>query len=198
MLKLLIASNNPDKISEIRHLLADLEVELLSLRDFPKLPATVEDQDTIAGNAMKKALEAAQNAGLHCLADDTGFFIEALNGEPGVKAARFAGEHCSYKDNRDKALRLLLGEQDRRAEFRTCVALAAPDGIIALKEGTMPGSITTQERGENGFGYDSIFQPAESQKTYAEMSDPEKNEISHRARALSLMRPILADLISLQ
>lgn len=198
MFKLLIASNNPDKITEIRDLLAGLEVELLSLQDFPELPATIEDRDTITGNAMKKALEAAQNTGLHSLADDTGFFIQALNGEPGVRAARFAGEHCSYKDNRDKALRLLKGVQDRQAEFKTCAVLAAPDGVIAIKEGIMPGSITTQERGANGFGYDSIFEPEKSGKTYAEMSDSEKNKVSHRARALSLMRPVLEDLISLQ
>ncbi|MBW6514850.1 MAG: non-canonical purine NTP pyrophosphatase [Candidatus Syntrophosphaera sp.] len=198
MFKLLIASNNPDKVREIAELLSGLEVELLSLLDFPQLPPTLEDRDTIAGNAMKKALEASRQTGLICLADDTGFFIEALDGEPGVKAARFAGEHCSYKDNRDKALRLLLGESDRRAEFRTCVALAAPDGIIAIKEGIMPGSITTEENGANGFGYDSIFQPEASERTYAQMSDPEKNENSHRARSLNLIRPVLADIISTQ
>lgn len=198
MFRLLIASNNPDKIAEIRGLLAGLEVELLSLHDFPDLPPTVEDRETIAANAMKKALEAARNTGLPCLADDTGLFIQALNGEPGVFAARFAGEQCSYKDNREKALKLLEGISDRSAEFRTCVALAAPDGIIAVKEGVMPGTITTEERGANGFGYDSIFAPEGGELTYAEMSDAAKNEISHRGRALRLMLPLLRDIIAMQ
>ncbi|MFO8144837.1 MAG: RdgB/HAM1 family non-canonical purine NTP pyrophosphatase [Candidatus Syntrophosphaera sp.] len=198
MTRLLIASNNPDKISEIRVLLAGLDVQLLTLKDFPELPATVEDRDTISGNAMKKALEAAQNTALPCLADDTGLFIPALDMEPGVRAARFAGEHCSYKDNRDKVLRRMDTARERQAEFKTCVALAAPDGIIAIKEGVMPGAITFQERGENGFGYDSIFEPEGSGKTYAEMTDAEKNRVSHRARALHLMLPILKEFISTQ
>ncbi len=197
MLKLLIASRNPDKIAELRDLLAGLEVQILSLLDFPALPETLEDRDTLAGNAGKKALEAAQATGLTCLADDTGLFIDALEGAPGVRAARFAGEPCSYQDNRDKALRLLQGVQNRQAEFRTCVVLAAPDGIISIQEGRMPGSITTTERGSNGFGYDSIFAPEGSMQTYAELTDAEKNLISHRGRALRLMLPVIQDLISL-
>ena len=198
MPRLLIASQNPDKIGEIRDLLDGQEAQLLSLKDFPDLTATVEDQDTLAGNAGKKALEAARHTGLLCLADDTGLFIDALEGEPGVFAARYAGEHCSYKDNRDKVLRLLQNEKDRKAEFRTCVVLAAPDGIIAVKEGCMPGYIATAERGVNGFGYDSIFIPAGSDRTYAELSDSEKNAISHRALALRAILPVLKDIISSQ
>lgn len=197
MLKLLLASRNPDKIAELRDLLAGLEVQLVSLLDYPALPETLEDRDTLAGNAGKKALEAAQYTGLTCLADDTGLFIDALEGAPGVRAARFAGESCSYQDNRDKALRLLSGAQNRQAEFRTCVVLAAPDGIISIQEGRMPGSITTSERGSNGFGYDSIFAPEGSKLTYAELTDAEKNLISHRGRALRLMLPVLQDLITL-
>ncbi|MCB5247302.1 MAG: RdgB/HAM1 family non-canonical purine NTP pyrophosphatase [Candidatus Cloacimonetes bacterium] len=195
MLRLLIASRNPDKITEIRELLAGLEVELHSLLDFPELPPTLEDQPTLRANAAKKALEAAKHTGMLCLADDTGLFIDALDGQPGIFAARFAGEHCSYKDNRDKALLLLKGVADRRAEFRTCAVLAAPDGVVAFKEGVMPGAISTEERGENGFGYDSIFIPAPGNRSYAQMSDFEKNSLSHRARALEAMLPIIQEII---
>ena len=193
---LLIASNNPDKIAEIRSLLGGLKLEIYSLTDFPELPPTVEDQPTIQGNAMKKALEAAQATGMLCLADDTGFFIDALDGAPGVFAARFAGEGCSYKDNRDKVLEALQDKDQRTAEFRTCCALAAPDGIAALTEGVMPGSIAYEELGENGFGYDSIFLPQGFEITYAQMSDEHKNSISHRAKALHKMLPLLKDIIS--
>lgn len=198
MLRLLIASRNPDKIAEIRELLAGLEVELLSLLDYPELPSTLEDQPTLHANAAKKALEAAKHTGILCLADDTGLFIEALDGQPGIFAARFAGEHCSYKDNRDKVLRLLAGISNRRAEFRTCAVLAAPDGVVASKEGVMPGSISTEERGENGFGYDSIFIPASGTCSYAQMTDAEKNSLSHRAKALEAMLPILQEIIATQ
>ncbi len=195
MFRLLIASRNPDKIAEIRELLAGLEVELLSLLDFPEFPATVEDQPTLRGNAAKKALEAARHTKLICLADDTGLFIHALDGQPGVLAARFAGEHCSYKDNRDKALLLLKEVQDRRAEFRTCAVLAAPDGVVTFREGVMPGRISAEELGANGFGYDSIFIPDPGDRTYAQMTDAEKNSLSHRAMALEAMLPVLHELM---
>jgi XTP/dITP diphosphohydrolase len=195
MFELLIASRNPDKIAEIRELLKDLDLKLLSLLDVAEFPPTEEDGDTICGNAMKKALEAARHTGLTCLADDTGLFIDALDGQPGVYAARFAGEHCSYKDNRDKALLLLQNSTTRIAQFRTCVALAAPDGIIAIREGIMPGEIIREERGDNGFGYDSIFAPEGGGKTYAEMTDAEKNEVSHRGRALRAILPLIKEII---
>lgn len=198
MPRLLIATNNPDKLAEIAELLSGLGVELLSLRDFPQLASTVEDRDTLRGNAAKKALEAAQQTGLLCLADDTGLFIRALNDEPGVFAARYAGEHCSYKDNRDKVLRLLAGITDRRAEFRTCAVLAAPDGIVAIKEGIMPGRIASSERGSNGFGYDSIFELEPAGLTYAELADSEKNAVSHRALALDAMLPVLKEVFNIK
>ncbi len=195
MFRLLIASRNPDKIAEIRELLAGLEAELLSLLDFPEFPATLEDQPTLLGNAAKKALEAARHTGLICLADDTGLFIDALDGQPGVLAARFAGEHCSYQDNRNKALLLLKGVSDPRAEFRTCAVLAAPDGVVTFREGVMPGRISAKEHGTNGFGYDSIFIPDPGDRTYAQMTDAEKNSLSHRARALEAMLPVLHELV---
>jgi len=150
--EILIASNNPDKILELEVLLSSLPIKLHSLKEFPNLIPTDEDQDTIAKNALKKSLEAAQGSGMITLADDTGLFIEALDGAPGVWAARFAGENCSYADNRKKALLLLAGASNRRASFKTAVALAAPEGIIAVVEGRVEGEITLAEGGESGFG----------------------------------------------
>jgi XTP/dITP diphosphohydrolase len=191
--EILIASNNPDKISELNALLSLLPIKLHSLSEFPHLPQTVEDCDSIAKNAMKKALEAAVGSGLLALADDTGLFIEALKGEPGVFAARFAGENCSYADNRNKALRLLENESNRKASFKTAVALAAPDGIIAVVEGVVKGEITLAERGDTGFGYDSIF--AIEAVTYAEMDAETKNRMSHRAAAIKNILPILENML---
>ena len=190
---LLLASNNPDKITELKAMLAHLPVKLFSLKDFPDLPSTEEDRDTIAGNAMKKALEASKGSGLPCLADDTGLFIEALDGAPGVYAARFAGENCSYADNRHKALDLMQDIENRKAEFRTAVALASPAGIITVVEGKVEGEITNEERGSSGFGYDSIF--AVKGVTYAEMDEATKNRCSHRAEAIKAVLPVLYKIV---
>jgi len=195
MFTLLLASHNQDKAKELKALLSGMNILLLTLNDFPTIVPTIEDQDTICANAMKKAFEASLKTGLVSLADDTGLFIKALNDKPGVYSARFAGEHCSYKDNRMKVLKLMEGINNRYAEFRTCVALSAPDGIISFKIGILEGNITTEERGTNGFGYDSIFMPLPFNKTYAEMTDTEKNSISHRAKAIEAIIPIIKELI---
>ena len=195
MFTLLLASHNQDKAKELKALLSGMNIQLLTLNDFPNIVPTIEDQDTISANAMKKAFEASLKTGLVSLADDTGLFIKALNDKPGVYSARFAGEHCSYKDNRMKVLKLMEGINNRYAEFRTCVALSAPDGIISFKIGILEGNITTEERGTNGFGYDSIFMPLPFNKTYAEMTDTEKNSISHRAKAIDGIIPIIKELI---
>lgn len=195
MFTLLLASHNQDKAKELKALLSGMNIQLLTLNDFPNIVPTIEDQDTISANAMKKAFEASLKTGLVSLADDTGLFIKALNDKPGVYSARFAGEHCSYKDNRMKVLKLMEGINNRYAEFRTCVALSAPDGIISFKIGILEGNITTEERGTNGFGYDSIFMPLSFNKTYAEMTDTEKNSISHRAKAIDGIIPIIKELI---
>ena len=195
MFTLLLASHNQDKAKELKALLSGMNIQLLTLNDFPNIVPTIEDQDTICANAMKKAFEASLKTGLVSLADDTGLFIKALNDKPGVYSARFAGEHCSYKDNRMKVLKLMEGITNRYAEFRTCVALSAPDGIISFKFGILEGNITTEERGTNGFGYDSIFMPLPFNKTYAEMTDTEKNSISHRAKAIEAIIPIIKELI---
>lgn len=192
--ELLIASNNPDKLAELHELLGSLNLQLLSLKDCPGFPPTVEDRDSISGNAMKKALEAAQATGLITLADDTGLFIDALDDAPGVYTARFAGEGCSYADNRAKTLQTLEGNPNRKASFRTAIALASPEGIIAVAEGVVEGLITTSERGSNGFGYDSIFEI--NGLTYAEMDDDDKNACSHRAAGIRNILPILKNIFA--
>lgn len=188
---LVIATQNKDKLKEIKALLSGLSIEVVSIGELIPDFDIIEDKDTILGNAAKKALETAKATGFPALADDTGLYIEALDGEPGVYAARFAGESCSYEDNRKKALHLMQGNTNRKAEFKTMVVLAEPDGVVAFREGIVSGLITDAERGSNGFGYDAVFEVDGTGKTYAEMEDNEKNNCSHRGKALKAILPFL-------
>ncbi len=181
MIQLVCASANPDKVVEIRRLL-DGVVDLLPRPD--DVPDVVEDADTLLGNARLKAAALCAATGMAAVADDTGLEVEALGGAPGVHAARYAGEGCSYADNRTKLLAELDGESDRRAAFKTVAIVVWPDGSELAVEGVCPGVITTAERGDVGFGYDSVFQPDEADgATFAEMGVAAKNAISHRGRA---------------
>lgn len=181
MPQLVCASANPDKVVEIQAIL-DGVVDLLPRP--PEVPDVVEDADTLAGNARLKAEAICRATGLPAVADDTGLEVAALGGAPGVYAARYAGENVTYADNRDKLLRELRDAADRSAVFRTVVVVAYPDGTELVVEGACPGTISTEERGQRGFGYDPVFVPAEGDgRTFAEMSDAEKNEVSHRGRA---------------
>ncbi|MCF7913043.1 MAG: RdgB/HAM1 family non-canonical purine NTP pyrophosphatase [Candidatus Cloacimonetes bacterium] len=194
-MQILIGTKNRDKFSEIREILSDLDLELVSAADLDQLPDVIEDRDTITGNAIKKAEEMAIRSAMYVLADDTGLFVEALSGAPGVYSARYAGEDCSYRDNRVKLLREMSGMQERNASFRTVVALANSDGeVIATAEGIVEGEIILEERGDNGFGYDSIFLCHETGKTFAEMGSEEKHKISHRGRAF---RKMLTEIIKI-
>ena len=190
-MKILIASRNKDKVEEIKENLKGLNLQIVSALDFPDLPDVVEDKDTIAGNAIKKAVQCSEFSGLHTIADDTGFFVEQLNGKPGVYASRYAGEHCSYSDNRKKMLKAMNGKTNRKAEFRTVVALASPDGLIGTSEGIVLGKVTEKEIGNLGFGYDPIFRADETGKTFGEMSKKEKHKISHRGKAIRNIIPVL-------
>ena len=177
------ASANPDKVAEIAALLDGL-VELLPRP--ADVPDVVEDADSLIGNARLKAAAISAATGLAAISDDTGLEIDALGGAPGVYAARFAGEHCSYADNREKVLRLLadVPPEARTARFKTAAMVVWPDGRELAVEGVCEGSIATEERGARGFGYDPVFIAAEGGgRTFAEMSDAEKNAISHRGRA---------------
>lgn len=190
MIQLVCASANPDKVAEIRRLL-DGTVDLLPRP--AHLPDVVEDADTLVGNARLKATALCAATGMPAVADDTGLEVHALGGAPGVHAARYAGEGCSYADNRAKLLAELDGVSDRRAAFKTVAIVVWPDGSELHVEGVCPGTITRSERGERGFGYDSVFQPDEGDGgTFSEMGVEAKNAISHRGRAFRALLDALA------
>jgi len=188
--RLVLASGNPDKVAELVQLLGD---RFVIERRPPDVPETVEDQPTLAGNARKKAGEVAAATGAPALSDDTGLFVDALGGGPGVRTARYAGERATADQNVDKLLRELSDVEDRRAQFRTCVALAWPDGRDMVVEGVVDGVITAERHGNGGFGYDPVFAPAEGDgRTFAQMSPVEKGALGHRGRALALLLESLA------
>jgi len=189
VIQLVCASNNPDKVVEIQQLLAGV-VDLLPRP--AHVPEVVEDADSLVGNARLKAAALVAATGLPAVADDTGLEVDALGGAPGVYAARYAGEDCSYADNRRKLLAELHGVENRRAAFKTVALIVWPDGSELHVEGVCPGVIATEERGAVGFGYDMVFQPDEGDGgTFAEMGIDAKNAISHRGRAF---RALLSEL----
>jgi XTP/dITP diphosphohydrolase len=185
MTKLLIATHNADKVTEIKHLLDGMDLEFTTLSAYPLIPQTIEDADSLEGNALKKAEEAFRATGLPAVADDTGLEVFYLNGAPGVYSSRYAGERATYADNRQKLLDCLRGVPPRRraARFRTMVAFVPSPGKAHIFEGVCPGVIIEKERGSGGFGYDPIFLPDGYDETFAEMELSRKNTLSHRARA---------------
>jgi len=174
-------------------MLKDLGVRVRSLDEFEGAPEVVEDGATYEENALKKARSAAAFTGKPSLADDTGLEVEALDGRPGIHAARFAGEHCSFQDNITKLLTVLKGvPRERRAARFVCVlAFVGPDGREELVRGELEGRITEEPAGIEGFGYDPVFFSPEAGKTLAELSPEEKNRISHRRRAVDMARVLL-------
>lgn len=194
MQQILIGSHNLHKVKEISNLLSDLPVTIKSLSDFPSISEVVEDGKTLKENAMKKAKNYAEKTNLLTLADDTGLEVDALAGDPGVRSARYAGEHCSYSHNNKKLLANLAHcrNGERGAHFRCVIALCEPKTrLIQTAEGILHGEILTEERGKNGFGYDPIFFIPHLKKTLAELSMEEKNRISHRAQAVLKAKEIL-------
>jgi len=191
-MKLVFATNNPHKLQEIKQLLGD-SIELLSLNDINCDVEIPENQETIEGNAAEKSLYIWNKYRLDCFADDTGLEIEALNGEPGVYSARYAGEEKSPEKNMDLVLQKLSEIKNRKARFKTVISL-----VIAGKEtqfeGIVNGRILEEKRGMTGFGYDPIFQPEESHLSFAEMPMNEKSKISHRGRAVQKLVDYLTHL----
>jgi XTP/dITP diphosphohydrolase len=183
-----VASKNPDKIAEVEAVLASLEPPIVVIGGHT-WPDVEETEDTLAGNALLKARAVVAATGHAAIADDTGLEVDALGGAPGVTTARYAGEDATYDDNVDKMLRELEGVESRAARFRTAVALVTPDGEKLVVEGVLDGVITTERRGDGGFGYDPIFEV--DGRTLAEIPAEEKNEISHRARALHELAVVL-------
>jgi non-canonical purine NTP pyrophosphatase (RdgB/HAM1 family) len=193
MMKLVIASNNLHKIAEIKEIFADLNLEVVSYHQvFPDFVEVEEDGVTFEANALKKARTFAMHPEHIYLADDSGLEVAALNNEPGIYSARYAGEGATKTDLCQKILRNLAGNANRAAQFRSVIALKFPDGNCQVVEGILKGTITQEMRGENGFGYDAIFVPEGYTKTLAEMAAEEKNQLSHRFLALQQARKLIA------
>lgn len=181
--KLVFATNNAHKLDEISAILGE-KVELLSLKDIHCDIDIPETSDTLEGNAMLKAEYIYEHYGLDCFADDTGLEVEALNGEPSVYSARYAGgEGHNAEANMQKLLQNMQGIQNRKAQFRTVICLIT-NGKKHLFEGVVKGEIIKEKRGDSGFGYDPIFMPQGYEQTFAELGNETKNKISHRALAV--------------
>ena len=193
MKRLILSSSNPHKIGELKSILEGLPVEVISKSQagFGDLEV-VEDGETLEANAMKKALAMAERSSDIVLADDTGLFVDALNGEPGVYSARYAGEDCSYQDNNRKLLAALaeVPDEKRTAHFETVIAIVWEDGTSQTVSGICQGKIGWEPKGENGFGYDPLFIVEGTERTFAQMKDEEKNQLSHRANALKKLREV--------
>lgn len=188
MSQLLIATANLHKLEEIKTILGTPAPCLLSLRDVAPYSEPIESAATFEGNALIKALAAVRATGLPALADDSGLIVHALNGEPGVNSARYAGEHGNTLANNEKLLKNLSGITERQASFCCVVALVFPNEEAFTYRGEIHGSILEQPRGEGGFGYDPLFVPDGYSQTFAELPPEVKNQLSHRGLALAEMK----------
>lgn len=181
-MKLVFATNNLNKLAEVQKMLPK-NIELLSLKDINCFDEVDETATTLEGNAKLKANHITQNFGFNCFADDTGLEVDALNGEPGVYSARYAGEPANAENNMQKLLQALTNKEQRSAQFRTAICLNI-DGKQFIFDGVCKGEILKNKQGEKGFGYDPIFKPEGYAVSFAEMSSSQKNEISHRGLAI--------------
>lgn len=182
-MELVFATNNQHKLAEARKIAGD-GITILSLADIGCHEEIPETADTVEGNSLQKADYVCRKYGCSCFSDDTGLFVDALDGRPGVKTARYAGPECNPEDNIALLLKELDGETRRTARFKTVVTLCSPGEKPRQFEGVVEGRIATEKQGEGGFGYDPVFIAEESGISFAEMSPEEKNRISHRGRAL--------------
>lgn len=186
--RLVLATNNPKKLAELRRVVesAGVDVEILGLGDLPRYPEPDETERTFEGNARLKAREAARQTGVAAVADDSGLEVDELNGMPGVRSARWAGPMGDDEENNELLLAQLHGvpKARRKARFTCALALASPEGEELTWHGTMEGRIAEAPAGENGFGYDPLFIPDGEQRTTAQMTPAEKDELSHRGKAV--------------
>jgi XTP/dITP diphosphohydrolase len=201
--RILVATSNPGKMAELKSML-DFDIQWLSLSEFTDIAEIKEDGATFAENVRKKATGYAKVTGLWTIADDSGLIVDALDGAPGVKSARFSGEKLPDEDrtlidhrNIAKVLKLLEGvsTEKRTARFVCCLCLASPEKILAETTGTLEGLITDKEIGTNGFGYDPIFFVPTLDKTVGQLTAKEKNAISHRGNAIRKLKPLLNKLL---
>ena len=190
-MKLVFATNNRHKLDEVRDILGN-RVEVLSLNDIGCHDDIPETADTLQGNALIKARYIYEKYGTDCFADDTGLEVDSLNGEPGVYSARYAGEECNSEANMLKLLHNLTGKSDRKAQFRTVIALIV-NGEEKLFNGIVKGTISEEKLGNSGFGYDPIFIPEGFSESFAQMSSDQKNSISHRYRATKQLSDYLKE-----
>ena len=182
-MQIVFATNNLNKLKEVQALIPK-HIQLLSLKEIECFEDVPETQNTIEGNAIQKAEYIKQNYGYDCFADDTGLEVEALNGAPGVYSARYAGPRRNADDNTNKLLDELKDKSNRNAQFKTVIALHL-NGKLNTFTGICKGEITEEKKGEGGFGYDPVFQPADFQQTFAEMDLELKNKIGHRGKAVT-------------
>lgn len=188
-MELIFATHNQHKTEEAKEI-AGAVIQIKNLKDIGCIEEIPETADTLQGNALQKAQYVQEHFHVNCFADDTGLEVEALDGRPGVFSARYAGEHCTYQDNVDKLLREMAGKNNRKACFKTVIALIL-DNKEYLFEGRVDGVIIENQKGTSGFGYDPVFLPDGFDRTFAEMTDEEKNSISHRGRAMRKMMDFL-------
>ena len=191
-MKIVFATNNAHKLSEVAQVVGD-KFELVTLRECGITEDIPENEPTLEGNALARARYVYSRTGLNCFADDTGLEVDALNGEPGVRSARYATDGHDDEANKRLLLERMQGVESRAAQFRTAVALIM-DGKEYLFEGIVRGDIACEEHGAGGFGYDPLFLPEGGALTFAEMSAKAKNEISHRGRAVRKLAEFLKDL----
>ena len=184
---LVIATHNKGKIEEFKSFFSGFSITIKGLNDFGPVPEPVEDGKTFEDNAYKKAHFTARVLGFPALADDSGLVVEALGGQPGILSARYAGEGAGDEANIRKLLKAMEAVNDRRAAFECVIAIAVPRGPALIYEGRCEGEITRSPSGKNGFGYDPVFYYQPLGKTFAEMSQEEKNRVSHRGKAMAML-----------
>jgi len=197
-MKWLVATNNRDKFGEIQAIFTDLPIELLNLEDFPDVGPVEESGTTLRANALLKAHSVHRATGLPVIADDTGLQVDALNGAPGVYAARYAGPRATYHQNVEKLLTAMkhIPDHQRTARFRTCATFV--NGTHELvSSGVVEGFITREPLGDNGFGYDPVFRVSGTEQTFGQMTSAQKHQISHRARAFRALHELLSQTISI-
>lgn len=196
MERLILSTHNKGKVKEIESYLKDFNIEVLSISDIISISDIEENADTLEGNAKIKAEYIIDKAEGYILADDTGLFVEALDGNPGVHSARYAGEDVSDDENRKKLLKSMKNISNRNAYFKTVLVLIDKDNNEYIIDGVCKGYITQEEKGTMGFGYDSVFIPEGYSKTFAELDLCIKNKISHRAKALEKLKNLMVDLLN--
>ena len=193
-MEIILATHNLDKCRELKKSFSSTNIKVYTLKNFPEIGEIIEDGATLEENAFIKSRTVFNKTGIPTISDDTGLFVDALNGDPGIFSARYAGENCSYTDNVNKLLIEMknIDNSLRTATFKTVVTYVSKD-LELVAEGSVKGIITKKPKGNKGFGYDPIFYVSELQKTFAEMDINEKQQISHRSRAIDNLQQLFRE-----